>query len=918
MRSVHHLPRPSQMVIAAALGLALMPAAASAEEAAAKEASADEAGTIVVRGFGQSVKNAIDIKRRAAVSLDSILASDIASFPDTNLAEAIQRVPGVAITRDAGGEGRQVSLRGFTPDYTLVRVAGMTAISTSGSIDSRGGTSNSRAFDFNLFASELFTRIDVRKSAEASVEEGGIGGTIDLHTARPLDYAKPRFALSGQGFYNSYAKDVAPRVAGLASWRNEEGTLGALVSVAYSQRNVVEKGFSTVRWATGGWNLNNVSPSVDPAITSRLNAGAANPDTLYFPRYLRYDLYAIRQKRLGVTAAFQFHPSSDLQFDLDLLYGRLRNTRDEYHLDSNSWNNSGALGRTTVSALGVTGNQITSGTFGNVWVRSDTGRYEARNDYYQAAFNAKARITDRLTADALIGYQMAQYDNQRTEIYYTRGDTTHTAGGSALSFDFSQNPNLPVLTYGFDITSPNSYIFNLLRLQTQHVLHNNAEAKLNLHFDVNDHIKLHFGGIYTRQMLNQRYYTLDVTSGVANSAPATALTTMPYNYADGLGVSGLPATWAAPDLNNARSSMNADSYALAMDQASTARIIEKVSGGYVEGDYRGSLLGHDLRGNLGLRVMHTAITSQGYIGGLWVSQGSGYTDLLPSLNAVWGLSDRFQLRLAADRNLSRPTLGNLMISGSVDANNRIIRQGNPNLKPFRADSLSLSAEYYLSARTLLAVTPFYKHIESLIISSYDYPTYASTGLPLGLLNVATTSNSPGDVFTRQWYSNGQQANVKGVELTANVGFDFLPGLLKNTGLLANYTYADGTATYTNATTGKTFMATLPQLTRHSANATIYYTDAKFDARVSVSYHGRYLTDLPAANANDLGGYNPRTQIDASLRYNITPNAAITLDAVNLNNAADSQYVGNVADNSNRVYTYLKSGRSLMVGARITM
>ncbi|KAH2820211.1 hypothetical protein KXV85_003329, partial [Aspergillus fumigatus] len=184
------------------------------------------------------------------------------------------------------------------------------------------------------------------------------------------------------------------------------------------------------------------------------------------------------------------------------------------------------------------------------------------------------------------------------------------------------------------------------------------------------------------------------------------------------------------------------------------------------------------------------------------------------------------------------------------------------------------------------------HIESLIISSYDYPTYASTGLPLTLLNVATTSNSPSDVFTRQWYSNGQQANVKGVELTANVGFDFLPGLLKNTGLLANYTYADGTATYTNATTGKAFVATLPQLTRQSANATLYYTDAKFDARVSVSYHGRYLTDLPAANANDLGGYNPRTQIDASLRYNITPNAAITLDAVNLNNAADSQYVGN--------------------------
>ncbi|HWU01153.1 MAG TPA: TonB-dependent receptor, partial [Novosphingobium sp.] len=816
------------------------------------------------------------------------------------------------------GEGRQVSLRGFTPDYTLVRVAGMPAISTGGSIDARGGTSNSRSFDFNLFAAELFNRIDVRKSAEASVEEGGIGGTIDLYTARALDFAKPRLALSAQGFYNSFSKSASPRIAGLASWRNPEGTLGTLVSVAYSERNVVEKGFSTVRWATGGWNLSNVSSSVDSSITSRLNAGAANANALYFPRYLRYDLYSIRQKRLGVTASLQFHPSSDLQFDVDALYGKLKGTRDEYHLDSNSWNSSSALANTTVSSLGVTGNNITSGTFGNVWLRSDTGRYVSQNDYYQLVFNAKARISSRLSADAMVGYQLAQYGNQRTELYYTHGDSSHTTSGTTLAYDFSQNPNLPVITYGMDVSNPSNYIFNLLRLQYQKVIHNNINAKLNFHYEVAPQIKLHFGGIYTRQMLNQKYYTLDVTSNVANSSPTTAMTTLPYNFASGLGVSGLPSGWAVANLDTARASMNADSYTLNMDQSSTARIIERVAGGYVEGDYRGSLLGHDLRGNLGVRVVNTGIVSQGYIGGLWVSQGSGYTDILPSLNAVWGLTDKFQLRLAADRNLSRPTLSNLMVSGSVDANNRVITQGNPNLKPFRADSASLSAEYYASARTMIAITPFFKYIEDLIVSSYDYPTYASTGLPLSLLNVATTSNSASDVFTRKWYANGQHAMVKGIELSANVGFDFLPGLLKNTGVLANYTLADGSATYTNATTGKPFRAALPQLTRHSANVTVYYTDRKLDARVSLAYHGRYLTDVPSANGNDVAGYNANTHIDASLRYNLTDHAALTFDAVNLTNAADSQFVGNIADGSTRVYTYLKSGSSFMFGARLTM
>jgi TonB-dependent receptor len=183
------------------LALAAVPAAA--------QTTPDDGGTIVVTGLAQSINATQNLKRRASVEMDSILADDIASFPETNLAEAIQRVPGVAITRDAGGEGKQVSLRGFTPDYTLVRLNGMPTLSTTTSIDSRGGTSNSRSFDFNIFAAELFNRIDVRKSGEASVEEGGIGGTIDLFTARALDYKAPRLALSAQGFYNSYSKNAS-------------------------------------------------------------------------------------------------------------------------------------------------------------------------------------------------------------------------------------------------------------------------------------------------------------------------------------------------------------------------------------------------------------------------------------------------------------------------------------------------------------------------------------------------------------------------------------------------------------------------------------------------------------------------------------------------------------------------------------
>lgn len=908
-------PRTCTSALALASGLvSSMAIAATDPQASAQQ----EAGTIVVTGLAQSINATQNLKRRASVEMDSILADDIASFPETNLAEAIQRVPGVAITRDAGGEGKQVSLRGFTPDYTLVRLNGMPTLSTTSSIDARGGSSNSRSFDFNIFAAELFNRIDVRKSGEASIEEGGIGGTVDLFTARALDYKTPRLALSAQGFYNSYSKSASPRIAGLASWRNAEGTLGALVSVAYSEREVVEKGFSTVRWGTGGWKTGNVSSSVDSSLVSRLNAGAANASALYFPRYLRYDLYDWKQKRLGITTSLQFHPSADLQFDLDGMFGRLKETRDEYHLDANAWSSSTGLANTTISSLGVTGNTITSGSFGNVWVRSDTGRYNTTNDYYQLSLTSRARLTDRLTMDTLVGYNMARMAMSRYEFYYTHGDATHTSGGTTMSYDFSQNANLPVINYGINTSDPSSYIFNLMRLQRINVVHNNMTGKLNLHYAFNPDLTLHVGGFINRQMINYTAYAqTDITSGVANSSPASALTTLPFNYGSGLGVSGLPTGWAAADLDKDIAAMNANSYSLALDTGATFRVIETVSGGYGEMEFKGHLFGRDLRGNGGLRIANTHTKSEGFVGGLWVGQSNNYVDFLPSLNAVMSFGRKLQLRFAADRNLSRPTLGNLSIGGgSVDPNNRIITTGNVNLKPFRADSLSLSAEYYASPRTMFALTPFFKHIEDLIVSSYVDTTFAATGLPLSLLNAATTTNSADTVFTLKSYSNAQQANVKGVELTGNVGFDFLPGLLKNTGILANYTFADGSATYTNATTGIPFHASLPNLTRHSANVTAYYTDSKVDARVSVSYHGRYLTDLPSANGNDMAGYNASTHVDASLRYNITKLFAVTLDAVNLTNAADSQFVGNTSDGSNRVYTYLKSGRSFMVGARI--
>lgn len=141
---------------------------------------------IVITGsFRDSLASALDLKREAAGFVDAIMAEDIADFPDNNLAESLQRISGVAITR-AAGEGRQISVRGLGPEYTRVRINGMEAIATSGGTDAIGGANRGRGFDFNTFPSDLFNALVVRKTASADVEEGSLGATVDLRTAKPL------------------------------------------------------------------------------------------------------------------------------------------------------------------------------------------------------------------------------------------------------------------------------------------------------------------------------------------------------------------------------------------------------------------------------------------------------------------------------------------------------------------------------------------------------------------------------------------------------------------------------------------------------------------------------------------------------------------------------------------------------------
>ena len=204
--------------------------------ATAQEAAGEDVTTVVVTGYRASLQSAITLKRNADVMMDAINAEDIADMPDSNLAESLQRIPGISIDRD-NGEGRQISVRGLGGDFTRVRINNMEALSTGGSNDAGTSPNRSRAFDFNAFASELFNSIRVRKTASAETDEGSLGATVDLIAGRPFDYKGDAFAFSVEDSYYVNGETHNPRMAGLFSKRWADGRLGFLMSVAYAERN---------------------------------------------------------------------------------------------------------------------------------------------------------------------------------------------------------------------------------------------------------------------------------------------------------------------------------------------------------------------------------------------------------------------------------------------------------------------------------------------------------------------------------------------------------------------------------------------------------------------------------------------------------------------------------------------------------
>ena len=460
MRNQHtgHL-RAAASPAALLMGAMLFAAPVQAQENSDPEAT--EVGEIVVTGIRASLASALSDKRRSNTIVDVINAEDIADFPDANLAESLQRIPGVSIDRE-NGEGNSISVRGLGGDFTRVRLNGLETLSTSGASSADGALRRDRGFQFNTFASELFNSLKVQKSADAQTDEGSLGATVDLISGRPFDFSERRLALTLQDAYYENGGNHSPRVALLASdrWTSKIGEFGLLGSVAYNEREQVidsyQRQVGSMDYAYRGATFNNVGTNAagdhqgfalpigtnpatalprvtnpeainyligsDPEAYALINGTGTKGSLVRIPALATLNHREVEQDRLGVTLSGQWRPTDRTTINFDNLYSKMTQTSTNYQIGPVGLNRNNTNGNRTTTAFSYNTLPTTSAT----------------NNSYNNRRGAYANCTTQAATEFRDAIDCGQSLYGSTPIFRTApGATNQTLAAGAGSF----NPN---------------------------------------------------------------------------------------------------------------------------------------------------------------------------------------------------------------------------------------------------------------------------------------------------------------------------------------------------------------------------------------------------------------------------------------------------------------------------------------------
>lgn len=937
-----------------AMAAVVLPATSYAQNSATPPAETDSAvEEVMVTGIRASMANALNAKRGAANNIDAIVAEDMGKMPDLNLAESLQRVSGVAITRE-GGEGRNITVRGLGPSFSATTLNGMEVPSSTGGLDSSGGVNRGRAFDFNVFASELFNKIIINKSAKGSLEEGGLASTVELYSAKPFDNPGFHAIASGNMAVDNLTDENDPRFFGLISNTFNDDKFGVLVSFAQSQRTIRQEGFGTVRWISPYDNskqdfrnndaavniegtpnpfsnypiLDSSSPQYDKDLLTDPIKSQLATDKLNFmlyPRLPRMDSFNTDQERTGVTGSFQFRPTDGMEFTLDYLKSSLETDVTSYNFFAQLRNSFNTTTPTNI-VLDDAGRVAVAGEFTGITPRVESRGQFSTTDFEQVVLSGKFELTDDLKLDVMFGNASVIYDEEQYRFNLDALAATYTNAAAPrrqainglnptyFSYDFRSNGDIAEMAYGFDITNPLNYHFTTPTIRKDVVERENNTFRSDLTWDINEDSSIKTGLVWNERNINSARYDatagtltdpvarVSTGSGTATILPITAATTgltttlsaVTKGYGSAISPpAGFPTDFIVNDFAATRAAYNAGDFTVNPADASTFDVTEETAGLYAEYNRNLEVAGMPLMVNAGLRYVETEVTSLGVLPGGGASRvQSDYAEWLPSVNATLEVVDDFLIRVSANRNLTRPNLGSMTSTINATPVNGNITFGNTELDPTIADAIDIGFEWYFADEAALGFTYFYKDIDSFIISN-TVKSKLSADLQ-SLIATAypqTDPNSP--TFDSKGYSIDSEWNFS---TPVNGDGAKLSGYEISYQQPFTFLPIEGFGAFANytyvdseLTYANGVKGPLVGLSENSYNYGVYFEREKYGARVVVNGRDDYVTAIPGSDGNYSENTTGPTRIDLSGFYNITENIKVSLEVINLTEEDERLY-----------------------------
>ncbi|MFS2108114.1 TonB-dependent receptor [Sphingomonas sp. Sphisp140] len=846
----------------------------------------EEEQAIVVNGLRESLRRAVDIKRSADNIVDSIVADDIGKLPDQNIAEAIQRIPGVTISRD-NGEGQFITVRGLGPAFSTALYNGRILATEN----------QGREFSFDILPAELINRVDVSKTPTAAQVEGGIASTVDMYTARPFDFGKTKLVVSAQGNYDKLRGQVSPQASGLFSTTFGGGNFGVLAAFSYIDRKIEGR-----RIFTDGWEANQ---SLD------FNRDGTPEHTgVSLPTYVEYGVNATNRKRISGLLTLQARLSDSLVFTADGLYSKL-----DVNDDNKVFFVYGGPGDVRAGTVDAN-NTLTSYT-GIASGPMVTNQIRPRlAQTYQLGGNLEWKPDGPLSGFLDVSWSRAKDETGGNQAWFE--SNLAAPGYSPAAVQMQLQNGLPVYTGLGNFLDTTNARLGYITFEGVSVSDEIYQVNSELKYDFGGGLlrQIAVGGNYSdRKKARFSYKTPDALQSVFGgiAVPQSVFGT-PADASDFLGLdmfpNGFPAYSASdiaaylltdqainatsnPAATRAALAANGGTLDVALVPSNSGSAQERTFGGFAQASFGGSLGSHNWSGNIGIRYTNTRVTSRGFGQEIIsittppgldpvvnlsapqpiVAKGS-YSQWLPSANVKFDVARNLVFQAAVAKTLTRATLSDLLLIRNINPRprERAITDGNPGLLPMIGWNYDAALTWYLDKSSFLSVAAFAKDLDNISES------------------VTTNIQILGLDFRRTRPENVGSDSYKGIEFSGQYTFSGLPAPLDGLGIQANISLVEPKGT--------------------TYNVVGFYEKGRLQMRLAYNYRNAY-EQTAQGNRGQPVNVDAYGIWDASINFAL--NDHVTLFAQGLNLFNEKTFTYSVF--KERVITYETYGPRYALGIR---